>query len=93
MTRLKTSLRLREELKKPRSYEDAVDVAKRKKWKLCKMSQLGLVDLFPMEKQIRRLELVVQRVFVEVLQPVVQSIVSLVVVIPRVAVATDDGLR
>ena len=36
MTRLKTSLYLRVELKKLRSYEDAVDAAKRKEWKYVK---------------------------------------------------------
>ena len=38
MIGLKTSLCLRVELKKLRSYEDSRDVAKRKEWKLAKMS-------------------------------------------------------
>ena len=59
MTGLKTSLRLRVELKKPRSYEDAIDMSRRKEWKLCKMSQLGLVESFPMVKEIRRPEPIV----------------------------------
>ena len=67
MIGLKTSLRLRVELKKPQSYEDAIDVAKRKEWKLSRMSQLGMVDSFPMAKEIRRPESIVQRAPVEVL--------------------------
>ena len=35
---VRADLRLRVELKKPRSYEDAMDVAKRKEWKLTMMS-------------------------------------------------------
>ena len=62
MTGLKTSLCLRVELKKLQFYEDAVDVEGKKEWKLCKMSQLGMVDSFPMEKEIKRLESMVQRV-------------------------------
>ena len=71
MTGLKTSLRLRVELKKPQSYEEAIDVAKKKELKLIKMIQLGMVDSFPMAKEIRRLESMVQRAPVEVLQLVV----------------------
>ena len=92
MTRPKTSLRLRVELKKPRSYEDAVDVGKRKEWKLIKMSQLGMVDSFLMVKEIGMPEPIMQRAPLEVLQLVVQQIVSPVVP-PTVAMATDDGLR
>ena len=71
MIGLKTSLRLRVQLKKPQSYEDAIDVAKRKEWKFIKMSQLGMVDSFPVAKEIRRPEPIVQRAPVEVLLPIV----------------------
>ena len=94
MIGLKTSLRLRVELKKLGSYEDATNVARRKKWKLCKMSQLGLVDSLPMAKEMRILEPVVQRAPVEVLQPVVLPMVPQIVPTTATIVATvDDGLR
>ena len=48
MIGLKTSLRLRMELKKLQFYKDAKDVAKTKEWKLSRMSQLGMVDSFIM---------------------------------------------
>ena len=66
MIGLKTVLGLRVGLKKPRSYEDAINVAKRKEWKLSKMSQLRVVDSFPMEKEIRRLESTMHRAPLEV---------------------------
>ena len=92
MIGLRADLRLRVELKKPRSYEEAVDVSKRKEWKLTMMSHMGMTDSLPLAMEARRPEPTVQRVPVEVLQPVVQPIVSPVVA-PTVAVATDDGLR
>ena len=67
MIGLKTSLCLRVELKKPRSYEDVIDVAKKKECKLYKMSQLGMVELFPMATEIRRPESIVQGAPMEVL--------------------------
>ena len=92
MIGLKTSLRLRMELKKPQSYEDAVDVAKRKEWKLGELSQLGMVDSFLMAKEIRRPKSIVQRAPMEVLQSLVHPIVSPIV--PRtVTIAMDYGLR
>ena len=60
MKGLKTSLRLRVELKKLKSDDDAVDVAKRKEQKICKMIQLGLVDSFPMAKETRRLDSIIR---------------------------------
>ena len=39
---LRADLRLRVELKKPRSYEEAMEIAKRKEWKLSMMSRMGV---------------------------------------------------
>ena len=71
MIGLRADLRLRVELKKPRSYEEAVDVAKRKEWKLTMMSHMGVTDSLPLAMEARRPKPIVQRVPVEVLQPVV----------------------
>ena len=93
MRGLKTSSRLRE-LKKPQSYEDEVDVAKRKEWKLFKMSQLGMVDSLHMVVEIRRPKPIVQRDPIEVLQPVVLPMVPQIVPATAATIATlDDGLR
>ena len=89
---LRANLRLRVELKKPKSYKEAMEIAKRKEWKLSMMSKMGMTDALPLPMEMRRTEPIVQRVPVEVLQPIVQPIVSPVVP-PTVAVATDDGLR
>ena len=45
---LREDLRWRVELKKPKSYEHALEVAKNKEWKLKRMSQLG-VESIPQE--------------------------------------------
>ena len=42
------------ELKKPRSYEEAVDVAKRKEWKLSMMNQMGMIDSLPLVVETRK---------------------------------------
>ena len=39
---LRENLRWRVELKKPRTFEDAVEVAKNKEWKLRRITQLGM---------------------------------------------------
>ncbi|MCO5560549.1 hypothetical protein L7F22_014164 [Adiantum nelumboides] len=63
---LKAFLCLRVELKKARSYEDDVDVAQRKDWKLFRMSQLGMTDSLPLNAGVRRLEHAGQRASMEV---------------------------
>ena len=61
------------------------------------MSRMGVTDSFPLPMEMRKPEPVVQRVSVEVLQPMVPQMVPLVVqlVVPIMAarVAADDGLR
>ena len=42
---LQDGLRWRVELKKPRSFEDALEVAKNKEWKFKRMNQLGVDTL------------------------------------------------
>ena len=71
MIGLRADLRLMVELKKPGSYEEAVDVAKRKEWKLTMISHMGMIDSLPLAMEARRPEPIVQRVPVEVLQPIV----------------------
>ena len=45
MAGLSDTLRWRVELKKPKTYEDTLEVAKNKEWKLKRMSQLGVETL------------------------------------------------
>ena len=93
---LRANLRLRVELKKPRSYEEAMEIAKRKEWKLSMMSRMGVTDSLPLPMEIRKSKPVVQRVPVEVLQPAVLQMVPPVVqpVVPVMAggAVADDGL-
>ena len=51
-----------------------------------------MLDSFPMAKEIRRPDPIVQRAPIEVLQPVIQPIVSLGV-LPTDTVPKDDDLR
>ena len=67
MIGLRADLRLRVELKKPRSYEEAVDVSKRKEWKLTMMSHMDVTDSLPLAMETRRPQPIVQTVSVEVL--------------------------
>ena len=41
------------ELKKPRKYEDAVQVAKNKEWKLKRLSQLGVDPSYKSPKMMQ----------------------------------------
>ena len=75
MTGLGASLRLRVELKKPRSYEEAADMAKRKEWKLSMMSKMGMTDALSLPVEMRRPEPVVLRAPMEVLQPTIPQVV------------------
>ena len=88
MIGLKASLCLRVELKKPRSYEDAIEIAKRKEWKLFRMSQLGMVDSLPIVVEMKRPDSIIQRASIEVLRLVVPPVVPAMAAM----VAVDDGL-
>ena len=94
---LRANLRLRVELKKPRSYEEAMEIAKRKEWKLSMMSRMGVMDSLPLPMEMRKPEPVVERVPLEMLQPAILQMVPPMVqpVVPIIAtgVAADDGLR
>ena len=81
------------ELKKPSLYEDVVDVAKRKEWKLTMMSQMGMIDSLPLAVEIRKVEPIVQRPLVEVLRPIIQALVQPLAPAMIAAIAIDDGLR
>ena len=45
------------ELKKPRTFEDSLEVAKNKEWKLKRMSQLG-VETLPRGQEVKELRFV-----------------------------------
>ncbi len=55
MAGLKGTLRWRVELKKPRSYEEAVEIAKNKEWKLDHLAQLGMTPM-PLRMESRVLQ-------------------------------------
>ena len=61
------------------------------------MSKMGVMDSFPLPMEMKKPELVVQRMPVEVLQPavlqMVPPVVQLVVLVMAERVAADDGLR
>ena len=94
---LRADLLLRVELKKLRSYEEAMEIAKRKKWKLSMMSKMGVTYSLPLPMEMRKPKPVVQRVPMEVLQQAVLQMVPPVVqpVVPIMAarVVADDGLQ
>ena len=61
MAGLSDTLRWRVELKKPKTYEDTLEVAKNKEWKLKRMSQLG-VETLPRGVEIKQVRFVESRV-------------------------------
>ena len=85
------NLRWRVELKKPRTYEDALDVAKSKEWKLRRMSQLG-VESLPRRPDFQHADSLQGRmlgVHHEPMVPVTPQVVPAVVT----TAVQDDGLR
>ena len=89
---LKENLRWRVELKKPRTYEDALEVARNKEWKLKKLTQLGVSSVSGMSEMMQT-ESMQSRVPEEVhpvnVVPVAAQVVSPVVT----TMVQDDGLR
>ncbi|MCO5548055.1 hypothetical protein L7F22_001511 [Adiantum nelumboides] len=91
LARLGENLRWRMELKKPWTYEDALDVARNKEWKLKKICQLGVESLQkrPDFQQINSLQGRMPEVHPVPLIPVAPQVVPAVVN----ATVPDDGLR
>ena len=89
---LKENLRWRVELKKPRTYEDALEVARNKEWKLKKLTQLGVSSVAGVSEMMQK-ESMQSRVPEEV-HPVNVVPVATQVVPPVVTtIVQDDGLR
>ena len=80
------------ELKKPRSYEHALEVAKNKEWKLKRMSQLG-VESFPRRPEIQHVDALQGRTLQEVHHVPVAAITPQVVPPVVTTIVQDDGLR
>ena len=81
-------------MKKPKTYEDTLEVAKNKEWKIKRMSQLG-VEALPKGPETQQIRFIDTRVPEEVhhhvhaVAPIVPPIVPLVPTAP----VQDDGLR
>ncbi|RYA73815.1 hypothetical protein DD595_24815, partial [Enterobacter cloacae complex sp. 4DZ3-17B2] len=85
------NIRWRVELKKPRTYEDALEVARNKEWKLRKMSQLG-VESLPMRSEFQPIESLQGRMSGVHHEPVVPVTTQVMPAVVTTAVQ-DDGLR
>ena len=86
-------LRWRMELKKPKSYEHALEVAKNKEWKLRRMSQLG-VESLPRRPHFQHVDYLQGRTLPEVHQvPVVPVTPQIVPAVVNATTVLDDGLR
>ncbi|MCO5584209.1 hypothetical protein L7F22_038132 [Adiantum nelumboides] len=88
---LKENLRWRVELKKPRTYEDTLEVARNKEWKIKRLTQLGVSSL-PGMLEMKQANFVQSRVQEEVHHTHVIRVVAPVVP-PIVTPIQDDGLR
>ncbi|MCO5571554.1 hypothetical protein L7F22_025298 [Adiantum nelumboides] len=88
---LKENLRWRVELKKPRTYEDTLEVARNKEWKIKRMTQLGVSSL-PGVTEMKQANFVQSRGQEEVHHTHVIPVVAPVVP-PIVTPIQDDGLR
>lgn len=88
---LQESLRWRVELKKPGTFEDSLEVARNKEWKLKRLSQLGMETL-PRGQEVKHVRFMESQVpreahhHVHAVAPVVSPVVL-------VASVEDDELR
>ena len=90
---LREDLRWRVELKKPKSYEHALEVAKNKEWKLKRMSQLG-VESIPRRPEFQHVDPLQGRTLPEVHHvPVVPVTPQIVPAVVNATTVLDDGLR
>ena len=92
MAHLQDGLRWRVELKKPRSFEDALEMAKNKEWKLKRMNQLG-VDTLQRRVEVRPGNSLQGYVPKEVQHATVVSVPPPVMPAVVAAAILDDGLR
>ena len=89
---LSNNLRWRVDLKKPASFAEAVEISKKKEWKLDKMSQLGM-DLTPITMGMMLVETMGVQQPMEVVPNVVRT-VSPQTMPTTVAVTTsNEGLK
>ena len=89
---LKQNLRWRVELKKPRTYEDALEVARNKEWKLKRLTQLGMSSLLGVS-ETNQIDSMQNRVPKEAHRAIVAPIATQVVPAMVTIVTQDDGLR
>ena len=89
---LQDGLRWRVELKKLRSFDDALKASKNKEWKLKRMNQLG-VDTLQRRVEVRSVSPVQGHVPKEVQHATMVSVPPLVMPIVVVAAILDDGLQ
>ncbi len=94
MAGLCDTLRWRVELKKPKTYEDTLEVAKNKEWKIKRMSQLGVEALpkGPETKQVRFLDTRIPEEVHHHVHAVAPVVTPVMPVVPTASVQ-DDGLR
>ena len=88
---LREELRWRVELKKPRSYEHALEVAKNKEWKLKRMSQLG-VESLPRRPEIQHVDSLQGCTLPEINHVLVAPVTPQVVPPMVTTIVQDDGL-
>ena len=80
-------------LKKPKSYEHALEVAKNKEWKLKRMSQLG-VESLPRRPEFQHVDSLQGRTLSEVHQVLVVLVTpQIVLAVVNAITVPDDGLR
>ena len=93
LANLKQNLHWRVELKKPRTYEDALEVARNKEWKLKILTQLGMSSL-PGVSETNQIDSMQNR-FLEEAHPAIVAPPVATQVVPAMVttVMQDDGLR
>lgn len=92
MAGLLDTLRWRVELKKPRTYDDLLEVAKNKEWKVKRMTQLGIGNE-PGRGNMRQTEPIPGRVTVEAPQAVAIPMISQAIPVVGTTTAVDEGLK
>ena len=93
MAGLKDTLRWRVELKKPKTCEEAVEIAKNKEWKLDHLAQLGMspTTLRPETRVMQTSSMVIGQVPPVVTPPIVHTCPPIASTSPVTMV--DDGMR
>ena len=89
---LQDGLHWRVELKKPKSFEDALEVAKNKEWNLKRINQLG-VDTLQRRVEVRSVNPIQGHVPKDVQYATVVSVPPPVMLAVVAAAILDDGLQ